>query len=65
MYLNIDNIFNNIYWRLFRIMSHYPRNIQGNSLREYIPHYIVKSDFLPTRVVEGNNPQTAELVISR
>ena len=33
-------------------------------INQYIPNYVVKSDFLPTRVVEGNNQQTSELVHS-
>lgn len=44
-------------------MAYYQGNVQGNSLREYVPHYVVKSDFLPTRIVEGNSAQTTELVI--
>lgn len=31
-------------------------------INQFIPGYVVKSDFLPTRVVEGNTSQTAELV---
>lgn len=59
------NIFNNIYWRLLRIMSYVPQHIhQGTTLREYIPTYTVRSDYLPTRVLEGSNPQTNDLVLS-
>lgn len=35
----------------------------SNSINHYIPNYVVKSDFLPTRVVEGQTAQTSELVI--
>ena len=33
------------------------------TVNQYIPGYIVKSDYLPTRVIEGQNSQTSELVI--
>ena len=33
-----------------------------SSISQYIPGYVVKSDYLPTRVVEGQNAQTSELV---
>ncbi len=32
---------------------------QGQTINQFIPNYVVKSDFLPTRVVEGNEGQTA------
>jgi hypothetical protein len=35
---------------------------QGQTINHFIPHYVVKSDFLPTRVVEGNQGQTAQWV---
>lgn len=34
-----------------------------SNLNQYVPNYVVKSDFLPTRVVEGSNSQTADLVL--
>ena len=37
---------------------------QSLSINQFIPGYVVKSDYLPTRVVEGNQTQTSELVIS-
>lgn len=38
---------------------------QGQNINQFIPHYVVKSDYLPnTRVVEGNNSQTSQLVLS-
>lgn len=35
---------------------------QTHNLQEFIPNYQVKSDFLPTRVADGNQAQTAEWV---
>lgn len=35
---------------------------QGQTINSFIPSYVVKSDYLPTRVVDGNNTQTAQLV---
>ena len=35
---------------------------QGQNINQYIPHYVAKSDYLPTRVVDGNNSQTSQLV---
>jgi hypothetical protein len=35
---------------------------QGQSIQQFIPNYVVRSDFLPTRVVEGNQGQTAQWV---
>lgn len=35
---------------------------QGQTINSFIPTYVVKSDYLPTRVVDGNNTQTAQLV---
>lgn len=35
---------------------------QTQSLRTFIPSYEVRSDYLPTRVTEGNNPQASDLV---
>jgi len=42
-------------------MSHqtFPQTINA-----YIPNYVLKSDFLPTRVVDGNTTQTSQLVIA-
>ncbi len=38
---------------------------QTQSINQYIPNYVVKSDYLPnTRVVEGNTTQTSQLVIT-
>ena len=31
-------------------------------INQFIPNYIVKSDYLPSKVIEGNNPKTSELV---
>ena len=39
-------------------MSSYTQGIT-----HYIPGYVVKSDFLPTRVVDGNTSTTAEIVL--
>lgn len=40
-------------------MSYYPTP----TIQQYIPTYVVRSDFLPTAVVhQGSNPTTAELV---
>ena len=36
---------------------------QGQTIQQFIPNYIVKSDYLPTKVVDGNTSQTAQLVI--
>lgn len=37
---------------------------QGQGINQFIPNYVVRSDYLPnTRVVEGNNTQTSQLVI--
>lgn len=36
---------------------------QGPTINQFIPNYIVKSDYLPTRVVEGNQGQTSQLVL--
>jgi hypothetical protein len=35
---------------------------QGQTINHFIPNYVVKSDYLPTRVVEGNQGQTAQWV---
>lgn len=32
------------------------------TINQFIPNYVVKSDYLPTRVVDGNTAQTAQLV---
>ena len=40
-------------------MSYYH---QGG-IRQYVPTYVVKSDYLPTVVHEGHNATTADLVI--
>lgn len=34
----------------------------GQTINAFIPNYVVKSDYLPTRVVDGNSAQTAQLV---
>lgn len=34
----------------------------GQSINAFIPNYVVKSDYLPTRVIEGNSTQTTQLV---
>jgi hypothetical protein len=36
---------------------------QSSSINQFIPGYVVKSDYLPTRVVEGSSSQTSELVL--
>jgi hypothetical protein len=36
---------------------------QHHTINEFIPNYTVKSDYLPTRVGDGNQTQTAEWVI--
>jgi hypothetical protein len=36
---------------------------QGQTIQQFIPNYVVKSDYLPTRVVDGNTAQTTQLVI--
>ena len=35
---------------------------QGQTVSHFIPNYVVKSDYLPTRVIDGNTSQTAQLV---
>lgn len=40
-------------------MSYYQ---QQQTINQFIPNYVVKSDYLPTRVVDGNSAQTAQLV---
>lgn len=37
--------------------------VPGQSIQQFIPNYVVKSDYLPTRVVEGSNSQAAQLVL--
>ena len=38
---------------------------QGQNINQYIPNYVTRSDYLPnTRVVEGTNTQTSQLVCS-
>lgn len=34
------------------------------TINHYIPNYVVKSDYLPSRVVDGNQSQTNQLVCS-
>ena len=34
-----------------------------HTINQYVPNHTVKSDFLPTKVHDGNTPQTAELVL--
>lgn len=36
---------------------------QAQTINQFIPNYVVKSDYLPTRVVDGNTAQTSQLVI--
>ena len=33
-----------------------------SGINQFVPNYVIKSDYLPTRVIDGNNSQTAELV---
>lgn len=35
---------------------------QHNHIRQFVPTYVVKSDYLPTVVHEGHNPTTSDLV---
>lgn len=35
---------------------------QGQTVTSFIPTYVVKSDYLPTRVLDGNTAQTSQLV---
>lgn len=35
---------------------------QQSSLKQFIPTYVVKSDYLPTVVQQGQNATTADLV---
>ena len=46
-------------------MSHYPGSSYSGhqGINHFIPNYVVKSDFLPTQVHDGHNPQTEDLVI--
>jgi hypothetical protein len=37
---------------------------QHHTINEFIPNYTVKSDYLPTRVGDGNQAQTAEWVLN-
>ena len=37
---------------------------QVHGINEFIPNYVAKSDYLPTRVVDGSNTQTSTLVFS-
>lgn len=37
--------------------------VPGQSIQQFVPNYVVKSDYLPTRVVEGSNSQAAQLVL--
>lgn len=34
----------------------------SQTVAHFIPNYVVKSDYLPTRVQDGNTSQTAQLV---
>ena len=36
------------------------QHVRGNQL---IPNYVTKSEYLPTRVAEGNNNQTMHVVL--
>lgn len=40
-------------------MSYFPTT---GSIRQYVPTYTLKSDYLPTVVHEGGNPTTQDLV---
>ena len=33
-----------------------------NTVNQFVPNYVVKSDYLPTRVIDGNESQTNQLV---
>lgn len=37
-------------------------SFQNQTVQSFVPNYVVKSDYLPTKVVEGNTTQTAQLV---
>lgn len=34
----------------------------GTSINQFVPNYVVKSDYLPTHVHEGSNQRTSEAV---
>ena len=36
---------------------------QVHGINQFIPNYVAKSDYLPTRVVDGSNTQTSTLVL--
>lgn len=38
------------------------QSFQGQTVNTFVPNYVVKSDYLPTKVVDGNQSQTAQLV---
>ncbi len=37
--------------------------VPTQSIRQFVPTYVVKSDYLPTVVHEGHNATTADLVL--
>jgi hypothetical protein len=53
-----NNKQSNIFYLIILIKMSY-QTYQGQTINQFIPNYVVKSDFLPTRVVEGNEGQTA------
>ena len=56
----IDKINNKNIFYLFTIRL--KMSYHGQTINAFIPNYVVKSDYLPTRVVDGNAAQTAQLV---
>jgi len=45
-------------------MSYQTYQPQAQTVNAYIPNYVLKSDYLPTRVVDANTAQTSQLVIA-
>lgn len=43
-------------------MSYQNLGAERLTVDRLIPNYVIKSDYLPTRVVDGNPAQTAQLV---
>ena len=35
---------------------------RNQGITQFVPNYVTKSDYLPTRIIDGNNSQTSELV---
>lgn len=43
-------------------MSFQNQGVENLTVERLVPNYVIKSDYLPTRVVDGNSAQTAQLV---